>query len=86
VDDNLTAQARADARAATLLRQSALAVPRGELIVVPNVGQEVADVVSVTDAALGLSAAPYRVAALRLRFARGGARPRYELTLSLTEV
>ncbi len=86
VDDNLTAQARADARASTLLRQSALAAPRGELIVVPNVGQEVADVVSVTDAALGLSAARYRVATLRLRLLRGGARPRYEMTLSLTEV
>ena len=86
VDDNLTAQARADARASTLLRQSALAVPRGELIVAPNVGQEVADVVSVTDAVLGLSAARYRVAALRLRFLRGGTRPRYEMTLSLTEV
>ncbi len=86
MDDNLTAQARADARASTLLRQSALAAPRGELTVVPNVGQEVADVVSVTDAALGLSAARHRVAALRLRLLRGGARPRYEMTLSLTEV
>ena len=86
VDDNLTVQARADARAATLLRQAVLAPPRAELVASPNVGLEVADVIAVTDAALGLAAARFRVAALRLRFARGGARPRYEMTLALTEV
>ena len=86
LDDNLNVQARADARATTLLRQSELSVRRGELIVQPHVGQEVADVIDVSDPSLGASAVRYRVAALRLRFARGGARPRYELTLSLSAV
>ena len=86
VDDNLTSQARADARAATLLRQSALAARRGTLVVPPNVAQEVGDVVAVTDAQLGLTAQRYRVAALRLRFSRHGSRPRYDMTLTLTEV
>ena len=86
VDDNLTVQARADARAETLLRQSRLATERGTLVVPPNVAQEVGDVVAVTDAAAGLSAAPFRVSALRLRFVRGRARPTYEQTLTLSDV
>ena len=86
LDDNLDVQARADARAATLLRQSELSVRRGELIVRPNAGQEVADVIDVSDPSLGASAVRYRVAALRLRFARAGPRPRYEMTLSLSAV
>lgn len=95
VDDNLAAQARADTRAAVLLRQSALGTVRGELTAPANVGQEIGDVIEVTDPTLGLDAARFRVAALRLRFVRGGtpgprarsaSRPRYDLTLTLSEV
>ena len=86
VDDTLAVQARADVRATTTLRRQALAVHRGEVVVPPNAGQEVGDVVSVTDATLGLSAAPFRVAALRLRYIRDAPRPLYEMTLSLTSV
>ncbi len=85
IDENLGAQDRADARAGTLLRQSRLAVDRGELLVRPNVAQQPGDIVAITDAEAGLDAAPFRVAGLRLRFARG-ARPRYEQTLTLGEV
>ncbi|MFN8585323.1 MAG: hypothetical protein U0446_08395 [Dehalococcoidia bacterium] len=85
VDASLTAQARADVRASTVLRREALAVPRGELVSPPNVGHEVGDVVELTDATLGLNAAKYRVAAWRLRFARAG-RPLYEQTLTLGAV
>ena len=85
IDENLGVQDRADARAGTLLRQSRLAVDRGELLVRPNVAQEPGDLVAVTDAEAGLDAAPFRVAGLRLRFARG-ARPRYEQTVTLSEV
>ncbi|MYA21004.1 MAG: hypothetical protein F4Z25_12375 [Chloroflexi bacterium] len=85
VDENLGAQDRVEARAGTLLRQSRLAVDRGELLVRPNVAQEPDDIVAVTDAATGLDAVPFRVAGLRLRFARGK-RPRYEQTLILGEV
>ena len=57
VDDNLTAQARADVRAATVLRRSALAITRGEVVVVPvDVGQEVGDVIALPEAAPGLAA------------------------------
>ena len=86
VDDNLVVQARADVRATTVLRRQALAVPRGEVVTPPNVGQEVGDVVTVTDPTLGLVAAQFRVGALRLHYARGGSRPLYEMTLSLTSV
>lgn len=91
IDDNLAVQARATARAATLLRRSALASPRGSLTVPVNAGQEVGDVIEVTDATLGLAAARFRVAALRLRYARNpGVRGRapvsYDLTLTLSEV
>jgi hypothetical protein len=86
VDDNLAAQARATARASTLLRRSALATPRGVLTVTVNAGQEVGDAIEVTDATLGLAAARFRVAALRLRYARGTSKPRYDMTLTLSEV
>lgn len=86
VDDNLTTQPRASARAAGVLRRAALDAPRGELVCAPHVGLEVGDVIAVTDAQLGLAAARFRVAALRLRYARGGARPRYEQTLTLSVV
>lgn len=86
IDDNLTVQARATARATTLLRRSTLASPRGALTVPVNAGQEVGDVIEVTDATLGLVAARFRVSALRLRYARGASRPRYDLTLTLSEV
>jgi hypothetical protein len=89
VDDNLAAQTRADVRATTVLRRQQLAVPRGEVVTPPNVGQEVGDVVEVTDSTLGLEAEPFRVAALRLRYARGPSRegrPLYEMTLSLISV
>ncbi len=86
VDDNLTTQPRASARAAGVLRRAALDAPRGELVCAPHVGLEVGDVIAVTDALLELERARFRVAALRLRYSRGGARPRYEQTLTLSVV
>jgi hypothetical protein len=86
VDDNLGVQARATARASTLLRRSTLASPRGVLTVPVNAGQEVGDVIEVTDATLGLAAARFRVAALRVRLARAASKPRYDLTLTLSGV
>ena len=51
-----------------------------------NAGQELGDVIEVTDATLGLAAARFRVVALRLRFERLRGTPRYDLVLSLSEV
>jgi hypothetical protein len=56
------------------------------LVAPPNVGQEVGDVIEVISAPLGLTVARYRVASLRLRYARGGQRPVYEQTLALSDV
>jgi hypothetical protein len=68
-----------------VLRKSALDVDRGTLVVPVHCGQEVGDVIAVTSPPLGLDGARFRVAALRLRFARG-TKPLYEHTLSLSEV
>ena len=84
VDDALDAQPRAEARAAAELRRSTLGSVRAELTALPHAGVELGDVVSVTDAALGLDAAPLRIAEITLRFARGR-RGRYEMTLVLSE-
>ena len=86
VDENLSAQARADVRADAVLRQSRLAVERGELRVRPHAGLVVGDVVTVTAPEAGLAAAPFRVAGLRLRYVRGGPRAVYEQRVTLSEV
>ena len=86
VDDSLASQPRADARAATLLRRAALETSRGAITVPVHPGHEPGDVVAITDATLGLDAARFRVSEVRLRFDRAARHPRYEQTLSLTEV
>jgi len=86
VDDNLASQPRADARAETLLRRAALETSRGAITVPVHPGHEPGDVVAITDATLGLDAARFRVSEVRLRFDRAARHPRYEQTLSLTEV
>ena len=86
VDDNLQTQARVNARAATLLRAGSAGRDACGGARAGARRQEPGDVVSLTDAALGLEAAAYRVRALRPRYERAGARPRYELALTLTAV
>jgi hypothetical protein len=86
VDDNLVTQARTSARAVTALRAAALAPVRGEIVCAPQVAQEPGDVIELTDAALGLVRMRFRVQSLRLRYVRGGPRPRYEQTLVLGAV
>jgi hypothetical protein len=70
-------------RAAALVRVAALAARRDEIEVLVNAGQEVWDVVEVTDAQAGLDAAPRRVLGWRLRYQPG--RGVYEQTLTLGE-
>ena len=86
IDESLSVQARADVRADAMVRQSRLAVERGELRVRPHAGLTVGDVVAVTAPEAGLNAAPLRVAGLRLRYARGGPKPVYEQRVTLSEV
>ncbi len=71
-DLSLTSSTLADDRAAATLRQEELALALGEIVTPVNCGQELGDVVSITDPQAGLSAAKHRVVGLELRFARRG--------------
>jgi hypothetical protein len=83
VDDwNLTAVAQVESRADALLRQAALEAMSGEITVPVNCGQELYDVVEVTDAGAGLSAARRRVLAVEMRYSTGE-RPAYEQRIGL---
>ncbi|MQA00458.1 MAG: hypothetical protein GEU80_14205 [Dehalococcoidia bacterium] len=86
LDLNLDAAGKAQDRADTAIRIGRLDIIRATLLAPVNVGQEVGDVVTVTDPTLGLDAQPYRVRALRLRFHRGPGSPRYDMALQLGEV
>ena len=76
----------AEAVEESALRRASLETSRGAITVPVHPGHEPGDVVAVTDATLGLDAAPFRVSEVRLRFDRAARHPRYEQTLSLTEV
>ena len=86
VDGNIDDAADAEDRSEALLREAAIAA-RGDAITVFGVhcGIELYDVVDVTDAGAGLTAAPRRVLGYTWRYSTG-ARPRYEMTLTLGEV
>jgi hypothetical protein len=64
-DPNLATATRAQERADALLRESSLRAQRGNLVVPANVGQELLDVVTVTDPRCGIVDRRYRVAAIR---------------------
>lgn len=85
VDKNLSVQARADARAATLFRQAANETARGYALARPFAGLEVGDAIDITDAQLGLISAKFRVRALRLRYDTGRA-PKYDLRAELGDL
>jgi hypothetical protein len=84
-DLNLTAAEEAQARADALLREAAMASLAGEIVAPVNCGQELYDVVSVTDARAGLSAAPRRVNGMSLHYSRTG-KPLYQMRLRLGAV
>jgi hypothetical protein len=69
-DPNLQTTTRAQERADTLLREASLRAQRGNLVVPTNVGQELLDVVTVTDARCGISEEKYRVEAIRTDYDR----------------
>jgi hypothetical protein len=83
VDDrNVATLAAAEARADYVLRAAAMAAVEGEITVPVNCGQELYDVIEVTDAAAGLSAVKRRVTGLALRYSTGS-RPAYEQRVRL---
>ena len=72
VDDrNLTTVAEVEDRADAVLRKAEIRSASGEITVPVNCGQELYDVVEVTDAVAGLSAAKRRVLGLALEYATG---------------
>jgi hypothetical protein len=84
-DRNMTTVALAESRADAMLRQSALGAMSGMITLPVNCGQELYDVVEVTDAGAGLSAARRRVLALAMRYSTGK-RPVYEQDVALGAV
>ncbi len=85
-DLNLDTQADAETRAAIALRQESLSLPLGELVTPVHCGQDIYDVVTVTDPGAGLDAVDYRVAGVRVRYSREGRTPVYEQRLLLSKV
>lgn len=84
-DLNITALSDAQDRADAILRQAAIAAAGGEIVVPVNCGQELYDVVEITDPAAGLSAARRRVVGITLRYS-AGQRPTYRQRLALAAV
>jgi hypothetical protein len=60
-DPNLQSAARAQERADAILRRESLRAERGNLVVPVNCGQELYDVITVTDTRCGISSKKYRV-------------------------
>ena len=81
LDANLTTVTQAEERGDAVLRKASLGAQDGEVTAPVNCGQELYDVIQVTDAVAGLSAAKRRVLGLRLGYsAAAGA---YETRLRL---
>lgn len=85
-DLNVNSVALAEDRAAATLRQEEMVAARGEIVSPVNCGQELYDVVAVTDPAAGLSAASHRVVGLGIRYVRRGGSAAYEQRLLLGAV
>jgi hypothetical protein len=85
-DLNLNTVARAQDRADAEMRHQEIASGTGEIVVPVNCGQELYDVISITDESAGLTAAQRRVIGLSMRYSAGGNVPVYEQRLSLGAV
>jgi len=68
-DRNLTSVAQVESRADALLRRASLESVNGEITVPVNCGQELYDVIEVTDALAGLAAGRRGVVGIELRYA-----------------
>jgi hypothetical protein len=85
-DVNLTTAAMAGDRADAMLRKAALGGEGGEIVVPVNCGQELYDVVSVSDVGAGLAAAKRRVMGMVLRYSTDARSPAYEQRIRLGAV
>ncbi len=84
-DINLDTSGKAQDRASAALRNEALNVAAGEIEAPANCGQQMYDVIAVTDGRAGQQGATYRVASIRLEYERGR-RAVYRQMLGLSEV
>jgi len=85
-DLNLDTVARAQDRADAEMRHQEIASSGGEIVVPVNCGQELYDVISITDESAGLTDAQRRVVGLSMRYSASGRVPAYEQRLSLGAV
>jgi len=81
-DPNLETATRTQERADAILRKSALGAQGGQIIVPVNCGQELYDVITVTDERCGISAELYRVVAIEVDYSPRQARYAQRLTLA----
>jgi hypothetical protein len=84
-DLNLDTQQKAQDRCQHLVRRLEMGALSGELVSPPNCGQELHDVVEVTDPRAGLTAAKRRVVGVAVEYRRRG-EPRYLQRLTLAGV
>ncbi len=82
-DASLDTRKKTDARASAETRRMAIHTPRGSITAPVNAGQELYDVIEVTDPAVGLTSAKYRVLGLETRYAVGARGSRYDQTIRL---
>ena len=82
LDLNLDSAGEAADRAATELRRVVVEALGGHLLVPTNCGQQLYDVIAITDSRAGLSAVKRRVLGLAFTYQRSP-RPRYDLRLDL---
>ena len=82
-DATLDSQEKTDARAQSEARSITIHPRRGSITVPVNAGQELYDVIDVTDPRVGLASVRRRVLGLDTRYAIGPRRPRYEQTIHL---
>jgi hypothetical protein len=67
-DPNLQTATRTQERADAILRNASLRAKRGNLTVPVNCGQELYDVITVTDGRCGIQAQNYRAAAIQTTY------------------
>ena len=80
-DPNLNSPLRVQERADAILRQSSLRAERGNLVIPTNCGQELYDVITVTDERCGVSEGKYRILALETDYNSRAGRYQQKLTL-----
>jgi len=81
-DPNLETAARTQERSDAILRKSALGAKGGQIIIPVNCGQELYDVITVTDERCGIAAALYRVMAIEVDYSPRQARYAQRLSLA----